>query len=103
MYHMLPFRAACDHGVRLTFNKPVRKSIRLIHTSDTHLGDDPGHPRAAYGLTAVVDAVPRLGGEALLLAGDVFDNARVPDSVLEFFLEQIGRWTLLTRNIHLCI
>jgi DNA repair exonuclease SbcCD nuclease subunit len=27
----------------------------------------------------------------LLLAGDIFDNARVSDQVVEFFLEQVGR------------
>ena len=71
--------------------RPIRKKVRLIHTSDTHLGDGTGHPRSETALKAVVEAVPRLGGDVLLLAGDVFDNDRIPDSVLEFFLDQMSR------------
>ena len=71
--------------------RPTRKKVRLIHTSDTHLGDGTGHPRSETALRSVVEAVPRLGGDVLLLVGDVFDNDRIPDSVLEFFLNQIRR------------
>jgi len=71
----------------------LRNKVRLIHTSDLHLGDDMGHPLADGALRAVVDSVSRLGGDMLLLVGDVFDNGRVPDSVLEAFLEEIGRMT----------
>ncbi len=67
------------------------KKLRLIHTSDTHLGDSSGHPRAEEVLASVVDAVERLGGDALLLAGDVFDNERVSDYVVERFVEQMAR------------
>jgi DNA repair exonuclease SbcCD nuclease subunit len=71
-----------------------RKKIRLIHTSDLHLGDDQHRPQAAAALRAVVDAVPRLGGQVLLLVGDVFDHSRVADAVLTSFLEQMGRLTI---------
>ena len=50
-----------------------------------------GHPLADGALRAVVDSVSRLGGDMLLLVGDVFDHGRVPDSVLEAFLEEIAR------------
>ncbi len=70
---------------------PPRRTLRLIHTSDTHLGGDWHVQLAEDALAAVVDSVPRLGGDALLIVGDVFDHARVPDRVLEFFLEQMGR------------
>ena len=69
---------------------PDRK-LRLIHTSDLHLGDPAGHPRAEEALASVVDAVERLGGDALLLAGDVFDNERVSDDVLARFVAQVAR------------
>jgi len=68
----------------------VKKKIRLIHTSDTHLGDETGHPVAEDALQAVVEAVPGLGGDVLLLVGDIFDNSRVGDAVLDFFLDQVG-------------
>lgn len=67
------------------------KKLRLIHTSDTHLGDPAGHPRGDAALSAVVDAVARLGGDALLLAGDVFDNERVSDDTLARFVAQAAR------------
>jgi exonuclease SbcD len=72
----------------------LRNKVRLIHTSDTHLGDD-WHPELAEtALQTVVDGVAGLGGDALLIVGDVFDHARVPDAVLEFFLEQMRRLTV---------
>ena len=67
------------------------KKLRLIHTSDTHLGDVTGHPQAADALIAVVDAVADNEGDMLLLVGDVFDNERVSDEVLDLFLTQIAR------------
>ena len=67
------------------------KKLRLIHTSDTHLGDPAGHPRAEEVLSSVVDSVARWRADALLLAGDVFDNERVSDDVVERFVGQIAR------------
>ena len=68
-----------------------RRKIRLIHTSDTHLGDDWDPAAAARALSAVVDGVNALAADALLIAGDVFDNARIADAVLEFFIAEMGR------------
>ena len=65
--------------------------LRLIHTSDIHLGDATGHPESTSALTAVVDAVSHNGADMLLLVGDVFDNERVSDEILEWFLGEIGR------------
>ena len=70
---------------------PSRKKVRLIHTSDVHLGDQAGHPTAEEAMRAVVDAVLRLHGDILLLVGDVFDNGRVSDAVLQSFLGQVAR------------
>jgi len=70
---------------------PTRKKVRLIHTSDTHLGDQAGHPRSAKALESVVGSVAKLGGDVLLMVGDIFDNDRISDDVLEFFLAQISR------------
>jgi DNA repair exonuclease SbcCD nuclease subunit len=69
----------------------LRKKVRLVHTSDLHLGNDWHHQWSCEALQGVVEAVPRLGGDVLLLVGDVFDHSRVPDSVLEFFLKQVSR------------
>ncbi len=69
----------------------ARKKIRLIHTSDTHLGDDWRGHRTEAAFARVVDSVPHFDGDVLLVVGDVFDHARVPDRALEFYLEQVGR------------
>ena len=74
---------------QLKSSNPDRK-LRLIHTSDTHLGDPAGHPRGEEVLPSVVDVVKRVGGDALLLAGDVFDNERVSDDVVEWFVAQMA-------------
>ena len=66
------------------------RKLRLIHTSDTHLGDPTGHPRADEVLSSVVDTVKRLDGDVLLLAGDVFDNERVSDEMVEWFISADG-------------
>lgn len=69
----------------------TRRSIRLIHTSDTHLGDDWDPEAAQRALSAVVDGVHLYHADALLIAGDVFDNARISDAVLEFFVREMAR------------
>lgn len=69
----------------------ARRQIRIIHTSDTHLGDDWDPEAAQAALSAVIDSVHILKGDALLVAGDVFDNARVSDALLEFFVNEIAR------------
>ena len=68
-----------------------RLRIRLIHTSDTHLGDDWDPDAAQRALSAVVDGVHLFHADALLIAGDVFDNARISDAVLEFFIAEMTR------------
>lgn len=67
------------------------RKIRLIHTSDTHLGADWRPAGAAAAFRAVVDAAAALPADALLIVGDVFDHARVPDDTLNFFLQQVAR------------
>ena len=71
-----------------------KQHVKLIHTSDIHLGDEIGHPASDEALTALIDAVPGLGGDVLLLVGDIFDNGRVGNDVLESFLDQISRLTV---------
>jgi DNA repair exonuclease SbcCD nuclease subunit len=75
----------------LAFQQITRKRIRLIHTSDTHLGDERHAELSQQALRTVVSGIARLKGDALLLVGDVFDHARVSDATLEFFVQQMGR------------
>ena len=68
-----------------------KKKIRLVHTSDVHLGVDWRADLSERAFSRVIESVGLLEADALLVVGDVFDHARVPDRVLEFYLEQIGR------------
>ena len=69
----------------------AKTKIRLIHTSDVHLGDDWRSELSERAFSRVIDSVEYLAADALLVVGDVFDHARVPDRVLEFYLNQIAR------------
>ena len=70
---------------------PPNQNVRLIHTSDTHLGDDWRADLSEQAFRRVIDSVALLRADALLVVGDVFDHARVPDRVLDFYLAQIAR------------
>ncbi len=70
---------------------PSKQKIRLIHTSDTHLGDDWRVDRTEAAFARVIDSVNHFDADALLVVGDVFDHARVSDRVLEFYLQQVSR------------
>lgn len=65
--------------------------LRLMHTSDIHLGDPYGHPDSIQALQKVVNAVSDQKPDYLLLSGDVFDNQRIGDEVIRHFLNEVSR------------
>jgi exonuclease SbcD len=71
-------------------NQPSK--LRLVHTSDTHLGDNSTSALARHALSAVVDAAIEERADALLLAGDVFDHNRVDDDEIRFLIDQLARF-----------
>ena len=64
------------------------REVRLVHSSDLHVDDAGTHaaPRHAAsglgGLAAVLEVARGCAADAVLLAGDTFDNARVPGAAL---------------------
>ncbi len=67
-------------GVKL----PEKLQVKLIHTSDIHLGDEIGHPSSDEALKAVIDAenaelAGLSGGPANLEAVTAFRETRPPD------------------------
>ncbi len=68
-----------------------KKRVRLVHTSDTHLGVDWQPELAEAAFRAVLAGARTLEADALLVVGDVFDHARVPDRVLDFFVSQVAQ------------
>ena len=68
-----------------------RPTIRLVHTSDVHIGDDHNAAHRLKGLTAVVDAAIGHTADALLIVGDLFDSSRVNGPDVDDALTQLAR------------
>ncbi len=76
----------------------TRPKLRLLHTSDVHLGayDYRGASEASRealeaGFRRVIDVGIAEGVDLALIAGDFFDNARVRDETLEFAALELAR------------
>ena len=72
-----------------------RPKVRLLHTADLHIGSDVYANDALRGLDAVLASAP-VRADALLIAGDLFDNKRVSDATVDKVLADLGglgvRW-----------
>lgn len=89
-----------------------RKPLRLVHTSDVHLGAYEGSGDSKWSerrdlirhtFTRVIDLANDVSADALVIAGDFFDNGRVDSSTVEFAAGQIRRFegqTLLLPGNH---
>ena len=72
----------------------VRPEVRLLHTSDLHLGSDIGVTGTAWHgvhcacpLVAVARLAAQESCDLLLIVGDLFDSNRVPDVVVRSALD----------------
>lgn len=65
----------------------------LLHTSDCHLGTVAGSldAREERAFAAMVELAIAEGVDLVLLAGDLFDHARVDDATLAFAADQLDR------------
>jgi DNA repair exonuclease SbcCD nuclease subunit len=75
----------------------MRRRLRLLHTSDVHLGDGL-KPRAGEhdnpclcGLLAIEEAVATHEPDVLLVVGDLFDNGRVKEPLVSEVLRRLGK------------
>jgi DNA repair exonuclease SbcCD nuclease subunit len=68
-----------------------RRRLRLIHTADVHIGEDFRADLRLAGLRATVDACLEQGVDALLIAGDLFDNARISAQTVQAVLDELAR------------
>ena len=64
---------------------PSRRPLRVLHTADVHLDGD-AHVFRRIVDRAIADAV-----DLVLIAGDLFDNARVPDETVAFVRSELAR------------
>jgi DNA repair exonuclease SbcCD nuclease subunit len=65
-----------------------RPEVRMLHTSDIHIAGDEAS-RAA--LQAVVHTAIDCDVDLVLIAGDLFDNARLRDDVVDETIGELGR------------
>lgn len=72
-----------------------RRPLRLIHTSDIHVGmehpapEGGDEPRAIEALRRLASVVAEVDAHAVLIAGDLFDHQRLPQSQIQ------STWDLL--------
>jgi len=75
----------------------MRKSLRVVHTADVHLGEPANvftgaAPDAdALAFARVIDTVLEEEADALLIAGDLFDSNRVREPAVRFAEGQLRR------------
>jgi exonuclease SbcD len=66
-----------------------RRPATVLHTSDCHLGAGPdGHEEVAFALAIELARDERV--DAVLIAGDLFDSARVSDDVIAWTAGQLA-------------
>ena len=63
------------------------EEVRLLHTSDIHVGDGIDHRVVAE----LVDAAIAHEVDAVLLVGDTFDHNRVPTHVAQLLVDELAR------------
>ena len=67
-------------------HQPSPVDLVLVHSSDLHVDDEHNatkHSDGTAGLAAVLSAARAAAADIVLLAGDTFDNNRVPSPVLD--------------------
>ena len=70
-----------------------RRPATILHTSDCHLaGYNGGREEPAFA--KAIDFALREQVDAVLITGDLFDNARVPDSLLDWTVSELDRLAL---------
>ncbi len=70
--------------------------MRLLHTSDLHVGDDIDPGGRQSGLRGVVDLALEHSVDVVLMAGDLFDHSRVRDEAVQPVLQELSRLSMPT-------
>jgi DNA repair protein SbcD/Mre11 len=74
----------------MTTTQPPRTTLRLAHCSDIHLDDSHGaaaHYRA--GFDRVLEQMQQRRPDVVVIAGDLFDTNRVPDSTVTWAMARL--------------
>lgn len=69
------------------------RPIRLVHTADVHLGIGAAGPGgfAEQAFARAITLTADIRADGLLIAGDLFDHARVPEELLSWTAGQLDR------------
>ena len=90
---------AAGCGILLAVSSP-RRSLRVLHTADVHLGSDgygnaeqqaAHHARYRGAFRRIVDRALADHVDLVLIAGDLFDHNRVSDETVAFVHAELGR------------
>lgn len=80
-----------------------RNLIRLLHVSDLHISSDVYAHEAFRGFEAALDLGVERGADVVLIAGDLFDNGRVKQPLMERVwsaLADVGRPVVVLPGNH---
>ena len=64
--------------------------LRLLHTSDLHIGSDIYPEDALRGLEAMLASSHEMRVDAIIIAGDLFDNRRISDAIVNRVFDDLG-------------
>lgn len=67
------------------------RALRLLHTSDCHIGSAPVPTTREKAFSALIDLAVSTRPDAMLIAGDMFDTPRVSGEILDWTAEQLDR------------
>ena len=77
-------------GITDSMNGVQQAPLRLLHTSDLHIGSDIYPEDALRGLEAMLATSQEMKVDAIIIAGDLFDNRRISDATINRVFEDLG-------------
>ena len=69
----------------------MNRPLRITHTSDVHLNDEPDGLKVRKAFAQVVDTVAATNSDLFLIAGDLFDHNEIKRDTVEFVYQQLAR------------
>jgi exonuclease SbcD len=69
----------------------MNRSLKITHTSDVHLTDEPDGVKVREAFSQVVDTVLDTNSDLFLIAGDLFDHNEIRRKTVDFVYEQLAR------------
>ena len=67
------------------------RSLKITHTSDVHLNDEPDGVKVREAFARVIDTVIDTRSDLFLIAGDLFDHNEIQRKTVDFVYEQLAR------------